>query len=680
MGAAPSSLLAPSLLLAAATAASARPLRHSDGVDGVVRELDALLAPLERSLERRSIFPLEKYDTQDEWVDADGKVPSSLPDRSPAQRSTLTPNEKIMRNLAVRDDQKWSWLFGDYAKKLGESEAKKRGGEKAGGDGEVASGGKPGKKKMGGRPHREKSPQQQAKEEQKAKEALDKKVLDQEGGAVPGAKGRVERVEQNVVAQLKALVPKEDAEVIDAKGDGSGPLSQPLNWAKTVAAHIPRGTKTLMESKDQWIEMFKAEDAKHEQRRRERAEAEAKRNTREGTNGPAWVMPLYANPAPQSGLGSFMGFAAQVPPERLALSGDLAVHGDCGPDEQGRPCHGLRGLKDPKRPFGDGAWMRNFPYAQPHPEGGYIVDAEGNADPNNPLTAQMQQFGAKVSEGEAWNQDNEDAGYKIGLCTNPAARRALCAEVIKHAPMPGFDAEGKPAGLPFRLLEKLKKEKAEKGGGEGGGEGGGAQGNLERRRRRRRRGDEGGGAQGGGEGGEGGGAEEELDLTECKPADVSDVVTALHVAHLADWSCRLDATSKFVRVPKGYNLPVQAPGLVAVGAEACTPADCEAIALDPLPLPKAPSDEEQQAQFESLATGAYPVKDGGAAKTWSFRGKSFTAQGDARAQQNAEAAMKRRSQQLEAARAKAELPGGTNPTLRAVMPDKGKAKAKAKKK
>ena len=99
MGAAPSSLR-PSLLLAAATTASARPLRHSDGVDSVVRELDALLAPLERSLERRSIFPLEKYDTQDEWVDADGKVPSSLPDRPPPQReSGLTPNVKIMRNF-----------------------------------------------------------------------------------------------------------------------------------------------------------------------------------------------------------------------------------------------------------------------------------------------------------------------------------------------------------------------------------------------------------------------------------------------------------------------------------------------------------------------------------------------------------------------------------------------------
>lgn len=655
MGAA---LLASSIFASAATTATEGPLR-SDGIEGVLSELDALLAPLDHSLERRSIFPLEKYDTQDEWVDKDGRVPSSLPDRPPSQREAgLSPNEKIMRNLAVRDDQKWSWLFGDYAKKLGESEARKRG-EGAGGD-EGTAGGRAGKKLTGGRRHREKSPKQQAKEAERAKQALDEKVLAKEGGPVPGAKARVDRVEQNVVAQMKALIPKEDAEVIDAKGDGGGPLAQPLNWANTVGQHIPRGTKTLMKTADQWVEMFKAEDAKHEQRRRERAEAEAKRNVKEGTNGPAWVMPLYANPAPQSGLGSFMGFRAQVPPERLALSADLAVHGDCGPDEQGRPCHGLRGLKDPKRPFGDGAWMRNFPYAQPHPEGGYIVDSEGNPDPNSPLTEEMRKFGAKVSEGEAWNQENEDAGYKIGVCTNPAARRALCVEVIKHAPMPSFDEKGQPAGLAYRLLEKLKIEKAEAGGT-----------NLERRRRA-----EGAGAEGAGGAQEE--KEEEIDLTECKPADVSDVVTALHVAHLADWSCRLDATSKFVRIPKGYNLPVQAPGLVAVGAEACTPADCEAIALDPLPLPKAPTGEEQQAQFESLATGAFPVKDGGAAKTWTFRGQSFTSRGNARQQQNAEAAMGRRSRQLEAARAKVELPGGTNPTLHAVMTDKGGAKAKAK--
>ena len=122
------------------------------------------------------------------------------------------------------------------------------------------------------------------------------------------------------------------------------------------------------------------------------------------------------------------------------------------------------------------------------------------------------------------------------------------------------------------------------------------------------------------------------------------------------WSCRLDATSKFVRVPKGHQLPVPFPGVVAGGAQACTPADCEAIGLDPLPLPKAPGPEAQQAQFESYATGRFPAQP---QQAWSFRGHSYRGQGTPRTQQDAEAAMTRRVHRIEGAH-----PDDANPTNR----------------
>ena len=139
------------------------------------------------------------------------------------------------------------------------------------------------------------------------------------------------------------------------------------------------------------------------------------------------------------------------------------------------------------------------------------------------------------------------------------------------------------------------------------------------------------------------------------------MVTALHAAHGADYACRLDATSRFVRVPKG--LPV--PGLVAGSAEACTPDDCDNFGLDPLPLPKAPSPDAQQAQFESYATGAFPVARG---QAWSFRGKTYSAAGVADNAGFREAAMSRARRRILAAAPSAQRPGEHQPDAHSEQP------------
>ena len=203
--------------------------------------------------------------------------------------------------------------------------------------------------------------------------------------------------------------------------------------------------------------------------------------------------------------------------------------------------------------------------------------------------------------------------------------------MISHAPLPAFNKQGKPAGLATRLLERIKddQEKDKEGDQTASDE------------------------------------QKPIDLTECGHADVTDVITALHAAQYAGWSCRLDASSKFVRIPKGHQMPVPFPGNVAGGAEACTPADCEAIGLDPLPLPKAPDEDEQKAQFQSYATGTFPAQP---AQSWHFRGHSYTAQGNPRADADAEAAMKRRSDRVQRAAPDGDQAGAMNPTQRGKVP------------
>ena len=98
---------------------------------------------------------------------------------------------------------------------------------------------------------------------------------------------------------------------------------------------------------------------------------------------------------------------------------------------------------------------------------------------------------------------------------------------------------------------------------------------------------------------------------------------------------------------------------VAAHCVGCTPDDCDNFGLDPLPLPKAPSPEAQQAQFESYATGAFPVARG---QAWSFRGKTYSAAGVADNAGFREAAMSRARRRILAAAPSAQRPGETNPT------------------
>lgn len=67
------------------------------------------------------------------------------------------------------------------------------------------------------------------------------------------------------------------------------------------------------------------------------------------------------------------------------------------------------------------------------------------------LNKEMDDFGAKIGAADAWNEAatgaNAEAQKYHPTCRKPAVRRALCGELIKWAPLPGFDQQGKPAGM-----------------------------------------------------------------------------------------------------------------------------------------------------------------------------------------------------------------------------------------